>query len=172
MERVEYLYHVGCPRFLHSILQAGLIAGGKDVEEGRQTVFFTALDPMSGEPEEEYQDLSRPRKVQYKSKWKIIQDAIFWTNLKKAQDKGLQFWQTRSHALSFTTLCQLTALEEWRTPTCEVILNQRTSTPRPPPKIILREGWQVQHEDHSQRGSAIGKPAADEIDLRVQGVPQ
>ena len=41
----EYLCHLGCSRCTHSILQSGLIAGGKDAKEGRQTVFFTALDP-------------------------------------------------------------------------------------------------------------------------------
>ena len=51
-------------------------------------LFFTALDPTNDEPEEEYEDLSKPRKVHNKSKWKIIQDAISWVNLKKAQDKG------------------------------------------------------------------------------------
>ena len=80
--------------------QPGLIAGGKDAKkEVRQTVFFTALNPMNDEPEEEYQDLSKPRKVHFKSKWKIIQDAIYLINLKQAQDKGLQCWQTRSHAI-------------------------------------------------------------------------
>ena len=41
----EYLYHVGSFFAVNSILQAGLIAGGRDTEEGRQTVFFTFLDP-------------------------------------------------------------------------------------------------------------------------------
>ena len=70
------------------ILQAGLIAGGKNANEGRHTVFFTALDPMNSVPDEEYQGLSRPRKVQNKCKWKITQDAIHWIYLKKAQDKS------------------------------------------------------------------------------------
>ena len=45
---------------------------------------------MSDEPEEEYQDVSKPRKVNNKSKWKNILDAIYWINLRKAQDKGLK----------------------------------------------------------------------------------
>ena len=40
---------------MHSILQSG----GR---EGRQTVFFTALDPMNEEPGEEYKELSRTTK--------------------------------------------------------------------------------------------------------------
>ena len=31
---------------MHSMVQAGLVAGGNDTKEGRQTVFLTALDPQ------------------------------------------------------------------------------------------------------------------------------
>ena len=80
-----YLYHVGWSRTKYSILQAGLIAGRKDTNEGRQTVFFTALDvtaldPKSNEPDKEGQDLSGPRKVRNKSKWKVTHGAISWIN--------------------------------------------------------------------------------------------
>ena len=57
-----------------------------------------------------------------------------------------------------------------------MILYQRIPTPRSPPTIVLKEPWQVQRVDQSQRRSSIGKPIADEgkfkIDPRVQGVPQ
>ena len=36
-------------KFIHHALHAGLIAGGKDIKEGRQTVCFTALDPTGDE---------------------------------------------------------------------------------------------------------------------------
>ena len=62
----EYLFHVGCSRTMHSIFQAGLIAGGKDAKEGQQTVFFTALDPTGDEIDEEYEDLTKPRKVHHR----------------------------------------------------------------------------------------------------------
>ena len=42
----EYLYHVGSSLCMHSIIHAGLIAGGKDAEEGRQTVFFKSVNPI------------------------------------------------------------------------------------------------------------------------------
>ena len=34
----------------------------KDAKEGRQTVFFTALHPMSDSPEEENNDVTKPTK--------------------------------------------------------------------------------------------------------------
>ena len=58
----------------------------------------------------------------------------------------------------------------------EEILNQKASLPRPPPKIILKDAWQVQHEDYHQRGNSTGKPVADEgkvkpeTDFRIQGI--
>ena len=69
--------------------ELGLIAGAKDSNKGRQTVFFTAVDPMN-EPQE---------KVRNWTKWKVSQITVFWINLKSAQDRGLAFWQTHFHAI-------------------------------------------------------------------------
>ena len=76
----EYLCHVEGSFTLHSNMQAVLIAVGKDTKEGRQSVFFTALDPLSDEPDEEYEDSTKPRKVHYKNKWRVTQGI----NLRKA----------------------------------------------------------------------------------------
>ena len=63
---------------LHSILKSGLIAGGRESKEGRQTIFFTPLNPFGDNPSEEEpsDDFSKPRKVHYHSKWKPREDAI------------------------------------------------------------------------------------------------
>ena len=45
----EFQFHRGCSFNSMSILDAGLVAGGKESKEGRQTVFFTPLDPWCGE---------------------------------------------------------------------------------------------------------------------------
>ena len=73
----EYLYHVGSSLNTHSIIHSGLNAGGTDTKERRQTVFFIALDPVNNSKEEEYQDVSKPRKIHYKNKWKVFQDAMY-----------------------------------------------------------------------------------------------
>ena len=49
----NFLYHVGISFTVNSILQAGLIAGGKDTKEGRQIVFFTPFDPCGCQRQEE-----------------------------------------------------------------------------------------------------------------------
>ena len=42
----EYIHHIGCPINLHSITNSGLIVGGQNSSRDRQTVFFTAVNPM------------------------------------------------------------------------------------------------------------------------------
>ena len=48
----EHIYHVGCALGMHSITHSGLVARGKDTIEKRQTVFFTAVNPMT-DPQED-----------------------------------------------------------------------------------------------------------------------
>ena len=56
-------------------------------------------------------------------------------------------------------------------------LYQRVPTPRPHPKIVMMDAWQVQHnkeecsEDQAQE-NRVRKGKSIKIDFRVQGVPQ
>ena len=129
---------------MHSIIHSGLIAGGKDTKEGRQTVFFTAEDPKSDSQKEEYQEVSKPRMVQYKTKWKVFHDAIWWINLRTAQDEGLEFWQTRSNAIIFYDPAPADCIEKVVNTKTKQILYQIAL---PPPKITLKDTWQVQRGD-------------------------
>ena len=43
----------------------------EQVEDGRQTLFFTAVDPMHEPLGEQDYDVSKPRVVPYKSKWNV-----------------------------------------------------------------------------------------------------
>ena len=56
---------------------SGLIAGGTESEGGRQTVFFTAVDPMNDPLEDEPYDVKEPREVPYRTKWKVYQNAVY-----------------------------------------------------------------------------------------------
>ena len=82
-----------------SIIQSGLIAGGKDTKEGRHTVFFITVDPMNELREDELYDETKARQVPDRTRWKVFQNARCCINLRRAQDKGLAFWQTRSNAI-------------------------------------------------------------------------
>ena len=98
----EYIYHIGNAYDMHSIIQSGLIPGGKSNRRDRQSVFFTAVNPIDIQPDRrqvEY-DLDKPRIAPYKHSWRAHHNTFFWYNLKLAQRKGLRFYQTRSHAIT------------------------------------------------------------------------
>ena len=59
----EYIYQVGSSLDLHAVIQSGLIAGGKAMKEGRQTVLITAVSLVTDSPEDEHYDVMKPRKV-------------------------------------------------------------------------------------------------------------
>ena len=64
----EFICHVGCYFNMHSIIVLGLIAGGKKFGRDRQTVFFTAVDPMNTHCFEQKElDLTKPRLAAHKA---------------------------------------------------------------------------------------------------------
>ena len=48
----RFIYHVGRARDKYSIAEIGLVAGGKESKKGRQTIFFTPLDPFNSDADE------------------------------------------------------------------------------------------------------------------------
>ena len=60
-----------------------MIPGGHGGDKGRQTVFFTPLNPFGGDSDEEelHDDDTVPQKVYYHSHWKRNQDAVYWRNI-------------------------------------------------------------------------------------------
>ena len=52
----EYIFHRGCSSSIQSIRENGLIPGGKESDKGRQTIFFTPLNPFGGDSDEEFSD--------------------------------------------------------------------------------------------------------------------
>ena len=63
----EYMYHIGCGISLHSITSSGLMPGGQNSSRERQTVFFTAVNPMKKDHRDPHElDLTKPRLASYK----------------------------------------------------------------------------------------------------------
>ena len=98
----EHIFHVGNSHDVHSIIQSG-------------AVFFTVVSPMRVDQHKEVEyDLTKPRVAVFKNNWKVHQNTVYWCNLKVAQKKGLQFYQTRSNAIRpFTTLYLRYASRKW-----------------------------------------------------------
>ena len=69
------LQEYGCAISLHSIINSELIPGGQNSNRERQTVFFTAVNPMDKEHKDPY------KLAWYKQKtWKRHQDTMYWVD--------------------------------------------------------------------------------------------
>ena len=66
---IPFINHIGCAINLHSVTNSGLIPGGQNLSKGKQTVFFTSVDPMNKEHKDPYEiDLEAPHLAWYKQK--------------------------------------------------------------------------------------------------------
>ena len=110
-----------------------------------------------------------PQKVHYNTYWKHNQDAEYWTKWFRAQDQGLQFWQTKSFAIithdSVPRDCIHRVISQKR----GRVIFEGLATPRTAPKLTLKSNWFVQQQQQRQsipkenvkkqleRGCALGK---------------
>ena len=139
----KYIYHVGCAINLHSIINSGLIPGGLNLSN-RQTVFFLPVDPMDKEHKDPGSiDLRAPRPARYMhTAWKKHQNTVYWVDINLAQKKGLEFYETRSNAIIlYSTLPAYCIPKVVRMEAGEIIYEKVYESPRPPPKISLRNDW-------------------------------
>ena len=100
-------YHVGRAGDRYSIEEIVLVAEGKE-HKGRQTIFFTPLDPFNTDAIEadSITDLKKPRKVKFQSHWRTEQDSVYCIHLSTAKDLVLNFGKQVPMPLSRTSLCQ------------------------------------------------------------------
>ena len=140
----EYIYRIGCDINLHSITNSGLILGGQNLGKERQTVFFTAVNPMNKEHKDPYDiDLNAPRLAWYKQKtWKRHQDTVYWVDIHLAQQKGFKFYHTRSNAIILHDTLPAFCIPKvvWME-TEEIIYAKIYMSPRLPPKISFKDNW-------------------------------
>ena len=147
-----YVYHVGSNFNVPSILSNGLIPGGQELSK-RQSVFFLPIDPRDEDHQDpENVDYSVPRRARYvQNAWKRHQDTVFWIDIDHGIIKeGLKFYQTRSNAI---------ILQDVFPPSCivraerlkggEPLYKRQYLSPRPPPKISLRNdlNWTRGNDD-------------------------
>ena len=102
---------VGSTFDYRSLSEGGLIAGGIGVRQGRQTCFFTAVDPMNVSMLTPRDEPNESRKIPYKLTGDEGTTCLL--DLKTAHDKGWVFWQTITHAITFYNQCQLIAFKKW-----------------------------------------------------------
>ena len=102
----EYINHIGCAINFHSITNTGLIPGGQHLGQ-RQTVFFTAVNPMDKEHKDPYKlALTQPRLAWYKQKtWKRHQDTVYWVDFQGCSTERIEVLSNkieRNHPLRHT----------------------------------------------------------------------
>ena len=91
--------HVGSPNAYRSICDLGLFAGGLGFRKGRQTCFFTTVDPTVATMLTSRFEENEPRTILCQLKCGPMHNAVHWFVLRLAQNKGLEFWQTINHAI-------------------------------------------------------------------------
>ena len=184
MTFAEYINHIGNANEMHSIIKSGLIPGGRSFRKNEQSVFFTVVNPMyAGEDLEELQyNLDKPRIAVYKNTRTSHQNTENWCNLKLAQRKGLQFYQTRSHAITlFSTppaICieKVVYMKTGEELHCKVFQSPRLPrvifTPnsqhgrQDPPNPHARKSTDHQSEKRPYRETCRGN-----VDFRIPGTP-
>ena len=77
-------------------------------------MFFTLVHKMEDDNcmEGTPCDLTKPRIAPYKNTWKPLQNTVYLCNLKLAQEKGLQFYQARSHAIVLCNTLPAVSIEK------------------------------------------------------------
>ena len=111
-------------------------------------VFFTPLNPFGNDPDEEkpHGDHTVPQKVHYQTYWKHDQDAENWIKLSRAQDQGLQFWQTKSFALVTNATVPGDCIFQVMSQNGDRVFFGRLATPRPAPMVTLKSDWHTQQQ--------------------------
>ena len=78
-----HLSRLEMPSTCTPITNSGSIAGGRDAKSERQTVLFTAVDPIALHLHEQKEfHLTKPRIAFYKQIWKVHQDAVYWIDIR------------------------------------------------------------------------------------------
>ena len=150
----SYIYHVGSNFSISSILSNGLIPGGQELN-GRQSVYFLPIDPRDEDHQDpENIDYSVPRRARYMQKsWKRHQDTVFWIDIDQGIIKeGLRFYQTKSNAIILQGVLPPSCIvKAERLKGGELLYTRQYLSPRPPPKIVLRNDL-----DWTQRDDDLG----------------
>ena len=170
---------------LHTIIRSGLIPRRKSLKTDRQSVFFTAVNPMDDDQsmEEIRFDLDKPRIAPYKKTWRPRQHTVLLCNLKLAQKRGLQFYQTRSHAVVlYNTLPAICFEKAVCMKTKEEQDHEVYQLPQLP-RVILKPNSQSGQQDQQEQDArtscdhpsaserSYGETCGGNVDCRIPGIP-
>ena len=126
-------------------------------------------------------DLTKPRIALCKNTWKLLRNTVFWCNLKLAQEKGLQFYQTRSHAVVLYNTLLVACIEKAVCMKTQDELCQKVRLSPRVPRVVLKSNSQCGLQDpQNQDARASWEPSSDSksygetcnntVDHRILGV--
>ena len=158
--------------------------GGRSLRRDRQSVFFTAVNPMDDDQsmEEIRCDLDKPRVAPYKNTWRLHQNTVYWCNLKLTRKKGLQFHQTRSHAFVLYNTLPAICIETAVCMKSKVELyHKRYQSPKLP-RVLLKPNSQSRQQDqpeqrtrrsldHQSVSGSYGETRSGNVDYRIPAIP-
>ena len=127
-------------------------------------------------------DLTKPRIASYENTWKRLQNTVVWCNLELVQEKGLQFYQTRSHAVFLFNTQPAACIEKAVCVKTQKELYQEVRLPPRLPRVVLKANSQCGQQDlRSQDAISSWEPSSDSnsysetcnrtVDYRISGVP-
>ena len=134
-------------------------------------MFFTIVHPIEDDNcmEETPCDLTKPRIAPYKKPGNLIKNTVYWCNLKLAQERGLQFYQTRSHAIVLHNTLPAVCIEKVVCMKTKDELYQKVRlTPRVPRVVLnqIRKSFYKMNENKMQEHLVTNL-----ADQRVPGRP-
>ena len=146
-------------------------------------MFFTIVNPMEDENcvEETSCDLTEPRIVPYKNTAKPHKNTVSWCSLKLAQEKGLLFYQTRSHAVVLYDTLPAVCMEKLvRMNTKDELFQKVRLTPRVP-RVVLKSNSQIGLQDQQEQDARtscdqpsgsklLWETGSNTVDYRIPGV--
>ena len=129
---------------------------------------FLLVDPMDKEHKDpDTIDLGAPRLARYiHTAWKKHQNTVYWFDIRLAHMNGLKFYQTRSNAIIlYNTLPAYCIPKAIKMETGEIIYEKVYESPRPPPKISLRNDWM------KELGSEVARQPEGEVARQAKRFP-
>ena len=160
----EYIYHVVCAINLHSIINSGLIPGGQNLSN-RHTVFFLSVNPMDKEHKDpDTIDLDAPRLAQYMHKaWKETSKYCVLGRHQPCSEERIEVLSTRSNAIILDETLPASCIPKAvGMGTGEIIYTKVYESPRPPPKISLR------NDRMKEVGSEVARQPEGEVARQVK----
>ena len=147
-------------------------------------MFFTAVNPMEdgNGMGETPRDLTKPRIAPYENTWNRLQNAENWCKLKLAQEQGLHFYQTRSHAVVLYNTHLAACIEEAVCLKTQEEFHQKVRlTPRVPRVVLESNSQHGEQDPRSQDARSSWDPPSDSksygetwknaVDARIPGIP-